>query len=169
MGVKLLIQNWKSPNTTCLERPDKKVDLILEFAGSRSSNIRNLLDPSRAPGSLLANERTDVASLREAWRGNKPKSKDNNHLPPPTASFISPCNLSSIAKASVSSRISNFSGRANSKSHNHIQQAEKPCSKYSHREDVIITQIFFSPPPEGLSFQLNLVLGCLSQEILLTR
>lgn len=74
---------------------------------------------------LLAKYCTDIASLREAWGEANPRPKDNNCLFLPTASFISPCNLSSIAKASVGSRISNFYRRANSKSYNHIQQAEK--------------------------------------------
>lgn len=69
--------------------------------------------------------------------------KHTNYPPLPTPPLFPPCNLSSIAKASVTSKISNFYGQANSKLYNHIQQAEKPCSKYAHTEDVIISQNFF--------------------------
>lgn len=69
--------------------------------------------------------------------------KHTNYPPLPTPPLFPPCNLKSIAKASVTSKISNFYGQANSKLYNHMQLTEKPWSKYAHTEDVIISHNFF--------------------------
>lgn len=142
-----------------------------------NSDVRNER-VERIPGGSLPRrfwQRTSQTLHHRERHEQKAKQKKNeaHELPtPPNASFIppplSPCNLGSIAKASVTSKISNFYGQANWIIQPHPTGWKAMQQLCTHKRCYYKSAFRSLPPPEILLLQLNRVLDWSGKEMVLT-